>query len=65
MEARTNTEESAYSRNAVGLFGAINIVNLGTDMKQFYNLVIFISSVAAFSLIAQRMSTGKATIATS
>ncbi|KEQ67725.1 uncharacterized protein M437DRAFT_38531, partial [Aureobasidium melanogenum CBS 110374] len=36
VEARTEAEESAYSRNA------------------FYNLVLFISSVAAFSIVAQR-----------
>ncbi|CEA17187.1 hypothetical protein [Blumeria hordei DH14] len=34
VEARTEVEESAYSRN-------------------FYNIVLFISSVAVFSLIAQ------------
>ncbi|KAN0071084.1 hypothetical protein V8E54_010515 [Elaphomyces granulatus] len=28
--------------------------------KAFYNLVLFISSVAVFSLVAQRMSGGKA-----
>ncbi|KAH8590881.1 hypothetical protein B0O99DRAFT_520658 [Bisporella sp. PMI_857] len=38
VEARTDAEESAYSRNA------------------FYNVVIFMSSVAVFSLVAQRMS---------
>ncbi|CAD6503077.1 BgTH12-02747, partial [Blumeria graminis f. sp. triticale] len=35
VEARTEAEESAYSRTA------------------FYNIVLFISSVAVFSLIAQ------------
>jgi hypothetical protein len=54
VEARTETEESAYSRNAVSdvylnpLKGANNI--------QFYNIVLFMSSVAVFSLVAQRMS---------
>jgi len=38
VEARTEAEESAYSRNA------------------FYNIVLFMSSVAVFSLIAQRVS---------
>ncbi|KAL1311001.1 hypothetical protein AAFC00_001219 [Neodothiora populina] len=38
VEARTEAEESAYSRNA------------------FYNLVLFMSSVAVFSIVAQRMS---------
>ncbi|KAH8661640.1 hypothetical protein BGZ60DRAFT_380806 [Tricladium varicosporioides] len=38
VEARTDAEESAYSRNA------------------FYNIVLFMSSVAIFSLVAQRMN---------
>ncbi|KAF2457543.1 hypothetical protein BDY21DRAFT_344158 [Lineolata rhizophorae] len=38
VEARTEAEESAYSRNA------------------FYNLGIFLSSIAIFSLVAQRMT---------
>ncbi|KAF2862256.1 hypothetical protein K470DRAFT_213139, partial [Piedraia hortae CBS 480.64] len=38
VEARTEEEESAYSRTA------------------FYNLALFMSSVAAFSLLAQKMS---------
>ncbi|KAF2436060.1 hypothetical protein EJ08DRAFT_579116, partial [Tothia fuscella] len=42
VEARTEAEESAYSRNA------------------FYNLVLFMSSVAIFSIVAQRMTNGKA-----
>ena len=29
---------------------------LSTDYLKFYNLILFMSSVAAFSLIAQRMS---------
>ncbi|USP75102.1 hypothetical protein yc1106_02376 [Curvularia clavata] len=41
VEARSEAEESAYSR------------------KAFYNLAIFISSVAVFSLVAQRMTSGK------
>ncbi|PQE14480.1 hypothetical protein CJF30_00007058 [Rutstroemia sp. NJR-2017a BBW] len=36
VEARTDAEESTYSRNA------------------FYNVVLFMSSVAVFSVIAQR-----------
>ncbi|KAF2268558.1 hypothetical protein CC78DRAFT_376943 [Lojkania enalia] len=43
VEARTEAEESSYSRNA------------------FYNLVLFMSSVAIFSLVAQRMTPGKTT----
>ncbi|TVY36811.1 hypothetical protein LSUB1_G003683 [Lachnellula subtilissima] len=38
VEARTDAEESAYSRNA------------------FYNIVLFMSSVAVVSLVAQRMN---------
>ena len=30
--------------------------SLSTDYFKFYNLILFMSSVAAFSLIAQRMS---------
>ncbi len=30
--------------------------SLATDYLKFYNLILFMSSVAAFSLIAQRMS---------
>ncbi|KAF7860618.1 uncharacterized protein EAF02_010852 [Botrytis sinoallii] len=38
VEARTDAEESTYSRNA------------------FYNIVLFISSIAVFSVVAQRVS---------
>jgi len=38
VEARTEAEESQYSRNA------------------FYNIVLFMSSVAVFSLVAQRIN---------
>ncbi|KAF2735411.1 hypothetical protein EJ04DRAFT_511811 [Polyplosphaeria fusca] len=41
VEARSEAEESSYSRNA------------------FYNLVLFMSSVTVFSLMAQRMTSGK------
>ncbi|KAI9788218.1 MAG: hypothetical protein M1816_007070 [Peltula sp. TS41687] len=40
IEARTEEEESEYSRSA------------------FYNVVLFLSSVAIFSLVAQRLSAG-------
>ncbi|KAF2106283.1 hypothetical protein BDV96DRAFT_335420 [Lophiotrema nucula] len=46
VEARSEIEESSYSRNA------------------FYNLVLFMSSVAVFSLVAQRLTSGKAVGAT-
>ncbi|KFX88820.1 hypothetical protein O988_08885 [Pseudogymnoascus sp. VKM F-3808] len=42
VEARTDAEESTYSRTA------------------FYNLVLFLSSVTVFSLVAQRVRGGKA-----
>ncbi|KAF2724236.1 hypothetical protein K431DRAFT_154600 [Polychaeton citri CBS 116435] len=38
VEARSESEESAYSRHA------------------FYNLALFMSSVAIFSIIAQKMN---------
>ncbi|CAG8954891.1 hypothetical protein HYALB_00009941 [Hymenoscyphus albidus] len=38
VEARTDVEESAYSR------------------KAFYNIVLFMSSVAVFGLVAQKMN---------
>ncbi|KAH7249748.1 uncharacterized protein BKA55DRAFT_361049 [Fusarium redolens] len=30
-----------------------------TDRKQFYNAVLFMGSIAVFSLIAQRLNAGK------
>jgi len=59
VEARTDAEESEYSRNAV----CSDRLPPSTRMliKKFYNLVIFMSSIAGFSLIAQRMMTGKST----
>ncbi|KAK2804438.1 hypothetical protein FQN51_002081 [Onygenales sp. PD_10] len=48
VESRTEAEENEYSRNA-----------LLTSAVQFYNLVLFISSIAVFSLVAQRMGGGK------
>lgn len=44
VEARTEDEETEYSRGA------------------FYNVVLFMASVAVFSIVAQRMSGGKATM---
>ena len=35
---------------------------LSTDYFKFYNLILFMSSVAAFSLIAQRMSGARKTL---
>lgn len=54
VEARTEAEESAYSRNAVGLIKKCPMYE--AHRKQFYNLVLFMSSVAIFSLVAQRMN---------
>ncbi|KAH8634926.1 hypothetical protein IG631_10326 [Alternaria alternata] len=46
------------------LYVLSNIVNLGNIVKlmrtQFYNLAIFMSSIAVFSLVAQRMTSAKA-----
>lgn len=57
VEARTDAEESEYSRNAVC---PLRLTPSSRKLiKKFYNLVIFMSSIAGFSLIAQRMMTGK------
>jgi len=64
VEARTEAEENEYSRNAVGLFSTSREESFRPRVDnlywQFYNLVLFISSVAVFSLVAQRMSGNKA-----
>ena len=54
VEARTDTEESAYSRNAVSIALKGNLIC--AYLLQFYNIVLFMSSVAVFSLVAQRVS---------
>ena len=59
VEARTEAEESAYSRNAVrGCKSSVKPERAVVLMfwMQFYNLVLFMSSVAVFSLVAQRMN---------
>ena len=61
VEARTEAEESAHSRNAVRLELSKKIRHW-TDVIQFYNLVLFMSSVAVFSLVAQRMSGGRTAV---
>ncbi|KAI6245464.1 hypothetical protein HI914_06552, partial [Erysiphe necator] len=61
VEARSEAEESAYSRKAVSSifipkrkkFPSVLFFFLCTDT--FYNLVLYMSSVAFFSLIAQRV----------
>jgi len=58
VEARSDAEESAYSRNAVSPRVLIELY-ICTDMAQFYNLVLFMSSVALFSLAAQKMHNQK------
>lgn len=60
VDARTEAEESSFSRNAVSLTGFRFKVYTANIFK-FYNLILFMSSVAAFSLIAQRMNGGKTT----
>jgi hypothetical protein len=59
VDARTDAEESEYSRNAVCPLRLASSTRM--LIKKFYNLVIFMSSIAGFSLIAQRMMTGKDT----
>ena len=59
VEARTEAEENEYSRNAVSSRKFPSSLNVDICVK-FYNLVLFISSVAVFSLVAQRMSGPKA-----
>ncbi|KAK6428400.1 hypothetical protein LTR95_015458 [Oleoguttula sp. CCFEE 5521] len=54
VEARTEAEESAYSRNAVRQSRDSSSVH-SLIVFQFYNLVLFMSSVALFSLMAQKM----------
>lgn len=58
VEARTEAEESAYSRNAVRVHEVYSYLVYMTALNssQFYNLVLFMSSVAVFSVVAQRMS---------
>jgi hypothetical protein len=66
VEARTEAEENEYSRNAVSRYHFSRASEARTPramltrLSQFYNLVLFISSVAVFSLVAQRMSGHKA-----
>jgi hypothetical protein len=61
VEARSDAEESAYSRNAVSLRVLLMYIYIqtNTDLAQFYNLVLFMSSVALFSLAAQKMHNQK------
>jgi hypothetical protein len=59
VEARSDAEESAYSRNAVRLHSVTFFGGYLTTLTKFYNLAIFMSSIAVFSLVAQRMATGK------
>lgn len=57
VEARTEAEENEYSRNAV--CEKLTCTFLPNMHIQFYNLVMFISSVAVFSLMSQRMNGAK------
>ena len=58
VDARTEAEESSYSRNAVRFLEPDFIADK-TNISKFYNLILFMSSVAAFSLIGQRMNGGR------
>ena len=60
VDARTEAEESSYSRNAVRIFEC-RLAACTANILEFYNLILFMSSVAAFSLIAQRISGSKTT----
>ncbi len=59
VEARTEAEENEYSRNAVCCVLMRQSASRESLTVKFYNLVLFISSVAVFSLVAQRMSGNK------
>lgn len=54
VNARTELEESTYSRNAVSI--SSHLWNFLLIHDQFYNIVLFMSSVAVFSLVAQRVN---------
>ena len=58
VDARTDAEESSYSRNAV-CNDRLMPREIRLKTFKFYNLILFMSSVAAFSLIAQRMNPGR------
>jgi hypothetical protein len=59
IEARTDNEERDVSRRAVSLPCLPALRQIMTDRWQFYNAVLFLGSVAVFSLIAQRMNATK------
>lgn len=56
IEARSEDEERAVSRRAVGVPSTGEIVHIHMlIVDQFYNAVLFMGSVAVFSLVAQKM----------
>ncbi|KAI0506351.1 hypothetical protein F5B22DRAFT_450554 [Xylaria bambusicola] len=67
IDARSDDEEREVSRRAVSTQFYHRFLTfikhqrwlLGTDIAQFYNAVLFMGSVAVFSLIAQRMNATK------
>jgi len=60
IEARTDNEERDFSRRAVSSVGhSISGPRLTKEPPQFYNAVLFLGSVAVFSLIGQRMNASK------
>lgn len=59
IEARTDDEERAVSRKAVRTFRLQHVPCCCANVHQFYNAVLFMGSVAVFSLIAQKLNAGK------
>jgi hypothetical protein len=64
IEARTDDEERDVSRKAVRNPFAAELERSHhrtrlTDSLKFYNAVLFMGSVAVFSLIAQKLNAGK------
>ena len=53
MQRRARTHGTQYVTSPPNLTLAVN------ELLQFYNLVLFMSSVALFSLVAQRMNRHK------
>jgi hypothetical protein len=58
IEARSDHEEREVSRKTVGFWRPWEWARIHVHVltRQFYNAVLFMGSVAVFSLIAQRMN---------
>lgn len=59
IEARTDAEEREVSRRAVSEACCVISGPIANPMVQFYNAVLFMGSVAVFSLLAQKLNAGK------